>query len=296
MGNEYHFIVNPSSGRGKVTSALQKVREGLIAAGHEVAIHTTSGPGNAIAVASQLSDQLAAAIAVGGDGTVREVAQGLLGRDIPLAILPAGTENLVAKQFGICTSADRLLETLLNGTIRTIDVGRLEERIFLVVAGIGFDAEVVQRLARRRRGHITHLNYVNPSWRTFWEHRFPELRILADGQEVFKGQGFVLIGNMPGYGIGLNILKDAVVDDGMLDICIFPCRNRWKLLLHAFRAARGRHTSVGEALYLRAREIQVSSCTPVPVELDGDEGGYLPARIEIMSQVLKVLIPPVDPH
>ncbi len=294
MAGEYHFIVNPASGRGRVAAVLQETLERLSAAGHEGCIHTTGGAGDATAIARGLP-AAAAVVAVGGDGTVREVAEGLLGRAIPLAILPAGTENLVAKQLQIDASPVRLVGTLLNPVIREIDVGLVGQRVFLVVVGVGFDAEVVRRLSRRRRGHITHLDYFLPAWQSFWSHHFPSLSVRADGQVVFEDEGLVFIGNMPRYGVGLSILKNAVMDDGLLDICIFRCRSRLKLLSHAFRTAWGRHLTSSDVLYLRAREIRVSSVAPVPYEVDGDDGGDLPADIRLSSQKLQILVPPAVP-
>lgn len=291
MRRGFHFIINPASGRGSVSSAVRRAWGMLTASGHEVEIHTTSGPGDATSIASNLPDQAIAAIAVGGDGTVREVSEGLLGRAIPLAILPAGTENLVARQFRFRRSPEGLLETLLNGTERRIDVGRVGSKIFLVVAGVGYDAEVVRRLSHRRRGPITYVDYCIPMWRTFWEHRFPHLKVSVDGLEVFSGRGLVLAGNMPQYGMRLKILRDAVVDDGQLDVCIFPCASRLKLLLHAGRVACGQHLTSGDALYLKGQEIEVSSPQAVPVELDGDCGGQLPLRIEVLPQALSLLVP-----
>ena len=291
---EYHFIVNPASGRGRVAGALTEALERLSAAGHRGCIHTTAGAGDATAIARGLP-AAAAGVAVGGDGTVREVAEGLLGRAIPLAILPAGTENLVAKQLQIDASPVRLVDTLLNSDIREIDVGLVGQRVFLVVVGIGFDAEVVRRLSQRRQGHITHLDYFLPVWRSFWSHRFPRLRVLADGETVFDEQGLVFVGNMPRYGLGLRILKDAVLDDGLLDICLFRCRSRSKLLSHAFRTGCGRHLTSRDVLYLRAREIRVSSTVSVPFQVDGDDGGDLPAEIRLSSQKLHILVPPAVP-
>ena len=291
MAGDYHFIVNPASGRGRVAAALKEALERLSAAGHQGFIHRTSGAGDATAIARGLP-AAAAVVAVGGDGTVREVAEGLLGRAIPMAILPAGTENLVAKQFQIDSSPVRLVGTLLNPDIREIDVGFVGQRVFLVVVGVGFDADVVRHLSQRRQGHITHLDYFLPVWRSFWSHRFPRLRVLADGETVFDEEGLVFVGNMPRYGLGLRILKNAVADDGLLDICIFRCRSRLKLLSHAFRTARGRHLTSSDVLYLRAREIRVSSDAPVPFEVDGDDGGDLPADIRLSSQKLQILVPP----
>lgn len=274
-----------------MTSVLDQLRRDLQKAGHEVTMHLTAGPGDATAIASQLPESTAAAIAVGGDGTVREVSQGLLGRDIPLAVLPAGTENLVARHFNITARRECLLDTLLRGATRKLDVGRMGDRIFLVVAGIGFDAEVVRRLSHNRRGHITRWSYLLPLWRTFWDYRFPRLKVVADGELVFDDCGIALIGNLPRYGAGLDIHQRAVVDDGLLDLCIFPCCGRAELLSHAFRVVRRKHLVRGGAIYIQARRIEVSSPEAVPVELDGDVAGVVPARFEILPGALTIRVP-----
>jgi YegS/Rv2252/BmrU family lipid kinase len=292
VAGEYHFIVNPTSGRRRAAAALQEALGRLTAAGCQGFIHTTTSAGEATTVAQALPDA-AAVVAVGGDGTVREVAQGLLGGAVPLAILPAGTENLVAKELRFDKSPVQLVRTLLSSATREIDVGVVGHRAFLVVVGVGFDAEIVRRLSRRRQGHITHLDYFRPVWRTYWSHRFPRLRIVADGETILEDEGLVFVGNMPRYGLGLRILGDALVDDGLLDVCIFRCHRRSRLLLHAFRTVCGRHRTSNDVIYLRAREIHVSSEDPVPFEVDGDDGGDLPADIHLHSQKLQVLVPPV---
>lgn len=266
-----------------------------MATGHKVYFHKTAEPGHATAAAAaQIGQDATAVVVVGGDGTVREVAQGLLNRPIPMAILPTGTENLIARQLGVTRSTAQLLNTLQNGNMRRVDVGYVNDQVFLVVAGIGFDAEVVQRLSRRRRSYITHLDYAAPLWRTFWGHRFPTLTVSIGQELVFTGSGLVLVGNMPRYGSGLRILRRARDDDGKLDVCIYPCASRFKLVGHALRTAVGRHLTRGDALYFRTADLHVSSPAVVPVQLDGDVGPPLPIRIRIQPGALTMLVPPTE--
>ena len=152
MACAYHFILNPASGRGRVAAALDETLERLSAAGHEACTHTTTAAGDATAIVRALP-AARAVVAVGGDGTVREVAEGLLGRAIPLAILPAGTENLVAKQLQIDASPAQLVNTLLKPDIRELDVGLVGQRLFLVVVGVGF----VGKIAVHRMCAAVHL-------------------------------------------------------------------------------------------------------------------------------------------
>jgi diacylglycerol kinase family enzyme len=162
-----------------------------------------------------------------------------------------------------------------------VDVGMINGRHFLVVAGAGFDAEVVERLRDCRAGHITHLGYFWPIWRTFWEHRFPVITAEADGETIFEGQALVLVGNLPRYAVGLPIFPDARYDDGLLDVVIYPCAGRGRLVGHAINTILKRHYHRGGTLHHRCRTLRLRSPRRVPIEADGDHAGELPADISV---------------
>jgi diacylglycerol kinase family enzyme len=229
---------------------------------------------------------------MGGDGTVREVIDGLLDTGVPMVVWPTGTENLVAKAFGFRRNPKSILKALTDGIVRPIDVGVANGKPFLILTGVGFDAEVVHRLARARQGHITHLTYGGPIWRTFWEHRFPAVRVLADGQPYWEGRGLVFVGNIARYSLGLRVIRDAVPDDGLLDLCIFPCRHHIDLLAHSFRTLAGVQIEYGGVKYRRCQRIRVEASESVPVEIDGDNGGYLPINIHVRPAAVLVKVPP----
>jgi len=212
-------------------------------------------------------------------------------RKIPLVILRAGTENLVAKEFQMPTDAPGVVQTLLAGQPVSCDLGVINDRYFLVVAGAGFDAEVVHRLAAVRRGHITHLSYYWPIWRSFWSYRFPELTIEADGRQVFSGYGLAFVGVMSQYSLDLRILRHARRDDGMLDLCVLPCRTRVQLLRYAVDIFRRRHDRVEGVIYQKCRRISIAGRGRVPLEIDGDVAGHLPAECSILPAAMTFLTP-----
>ena len=184
------MVVNPVAGRRNAQRELTRVIRRLRATGLSVEVEPTCEPGDATAWAAGLDEATTqAVVVVGGDGTIREVIEGLQGRPTPIAILPTGTENLVAKQFGFRFDAETLLRRIRTGEPRPVDVGEINGRRFLVVAGAGFDAEVVARLRARRTGHITHLSYFQPIWRTFREHRFPPIRRARGPRERTSSAG-----------------------------------------------------------------------------------------------------------
>lgn len=286
------FIVNPVAGSAKAGPIVAELRRRLRDAGGRTVVCRTQGAGHAMQLARSLGGNADLIVAVGGDGTTREVAEGCVGHRVPIALLPAGTENLVARHLGYELSAECLWSCIVNGRLRPVDVGVVNGRFFLLVIGAGFDAEVVRGVARARRGHISRSDYFWPMWRTFWEYRFPPVRVIADQQVLFEGPGLVMVGNVPLYAMGLRILRDARTDDGLLDVCIYPCRGQSRLLVHSFFTAIRRHVERRDVIYRKAREIRIDSSVPVALEVDGDCAGTLPAEVSVLPARAIMCVPP----
>lgn len=286
-------IVNPIAGACKQGSALRTALDRLRAMGIRVDIRTTTGPGDGELFARQAGGSADYVIAGGGDGTVREVVQGLVGTATPLLIWPTGTENIIAKALGFRANSDLIPQCITAGRTARLDVGVANGRCFTVVAGMGFDAEVVERLVKMRRGHITHLSYIDPIWRTFCTHKFPRFRIFHDGKPWYEGRGMVFVGNIWRYSLGLPVVRDAIGDDGLLDVLVLPCRNQFELVAHSVRTLLWRHIEHGGARYMRFKRLRVEAATAVPLELDGDSAGKLPVDFEVRPGALLVRLPPV---
>ena len=238
-------IVNPISGRRPMTGAVRRLRTIIEGQGGSLDVHVTQRAAQAIELAATLGDSIEGLLIVGGDGTVNEVLQGLAGRSIPFVILRTGTENLLARELNMPTDIEDLAATLMQGDARPIDVATANGRRLAAVAGVGFDAECVERMERIRRGHITRWSYFWPIWHTFWGHRFPRLRVEIDGARVFDDRGLVILGVIGRYARNLRILRDARWDDGLLDVAVFPCDSRWDLAVHALRVLLRRHVGRG---------------------------------------------------
>jgi len=285
------FIVNPISGSARSDWIVRRVCLRLHRAGVSTSVVQTAGPGHAAALAREAAGRVQAVVAVGGDGTVREIISGLVGRDVPVAVLPSGTENLVARHFAIPATAEALWQALRAGFRLRIDVGVLNDRHFLAVVGGGFDAQVVDRLVRVRSGHITYATYALPLWRTFWEYRFAPIRVEADGEQLIHAPGLVFVGNLRRYAIGLRILREARCDDGLLDVCVFPCRGRVRLVMHSACTLLRRHVGWGGVIYRQCRTVRIDSPLPVRLQVDGDPGPDTPARISVLPGAALLLLP-----
>jgi YegS/Rv2252/BmrU family lipid kinase len=286
-------IVNPVSGRQTDLQALEQVRRALERHDSRLDVEVTSHAGHATELARRLPDDVHAVLAVGGDGTISEVVNGLIGRALPLVIWPSGTENLLARELAMPRSPERVARLLLEGEPFDCDVGVFNDRHFLAMAGVGFDAECVRRMTEVRRGNITHLDYFWPIWKTFWTYRFPVLRVEVDDQCVFEDRGLVFVGVIARYAVGLRILSEARYDDGLLDVCVIPCRSRASLLRQAVRVLLRRHRGRGGVVYRQCRRVRISSPKQVPVELDGELAGSLPAACSILPGAARFLRFPV---
>ena len=285
-------IVNPISGRRNMLPRVRTIARAVERRGGRLEVLVTNGPRHATELSSRLEREVEAVLVVGGDGTVGEVLNGLGDSRIPMVIYRTGTENLLAREQGMPGDPDEITSALLNGEEFATDVGVIGGRRFLAVAGIGFDAECVVRMNRARCGHITHGDYFWPIWRTYWAYRYPRLTVEADGAVIFEGRGFALVGNIARYSAGMRILSKARNDDGLLDLGIFPCESRRRMLGHACRALLRRHVGPRGMIYRQCRTIRVSSNEAVPIEVDGELGGHLPAECSVHSGAVSFLRSP----
>ncbi len=286
-------IINPVSGRFNMAAVLRRVVERVTEAGQQMTVCLTRCAGDAARLAGDAPEDTRGILVGGGDGTVREVIDGLIAakRSIPMAIMPTGTANIVSRQFGQSANPERIADNLLHGKPVSGDVGILNGKHFILVAGVGFDAEVVRRLVAGRAGHIEYMDYFWPIWRTFFAHEFPTIRVHADGDEVFAGQGFAMASVIPRYTAGLRVLKNAVPDDGMVDLCVYPCNSRRGLLRHIIETASQTHDRSGRAIYRKCEQIRIEGVGEVPLEVDGDPGGELPAVCSVLPSAVTFLMP-----
>jgi YegS/Rv2252/BmrU family lipid kinase len=287
-----HIIINPRSGGGPKRLALAELRQALRAGGRTVVEYVTKAPADATTYAASVVDQASAVVAWGGDGTVREIAGALAGTLVPVLACPAGTENLLAKELKIPTDPRRMAAIIAADRTVECDLGVINGQNFMLIVGIGFDGEVVRRLASVRRGHITHLSYFWPIWRTFWEHDFPRMRVWADGEKVFDDHGMAFVGNISRYAVGLRICKQAQYDDGLLDMVVFTCPEQGMLLWHAAWTLLRWHPIKGLVLYRQFKRARIETDGAVPTEIDGDVGPNTPVDIAVRPGRLRLLVPP----
>jgi diacylglycerol kinase family enzyme len=228
-------------------------------------------------------------VAAGGDGTVLEVLNRAPG--VPVALLPLGTENLVARFCNVGRCPRTLAEIIATGRLRTIDVARANGRTFCLMASAGFDAAVVHRVHQRRRGHITRLSYGPPVVQLLQGYGYPAIDVeVIESGERLRGS-LVFVFNVPRYGLGLPVGPDAVPDDGLLDLYVFERTGAFALARYVWAIVRGRQRRLADVHHRRGRGFRLTSPGAVPLQTDGDPAGWLPATIEVLPERLALLVP-----
>jgi diacylglycerol kinase family enzyme len=236
-------------------------------------------------------------VAAGGDGTVGLLTN-RLPPGIPLAVLPLGTENLLAKHLSVAADAGSVAHSIGAGHFVRLDAGLAGDRIFTLMAGCGFDADVVRRLHSQRTGHIHHLSYAKPILDAIRNYEYPPLRIRyapagADAgaplSEMLEARWAFVI-NLPRYAGGLNFAPGASAVDGLLDVCTFREGSLWNGLMYLGGVVLGHHTSMRDFVAVQTRRLRIEADRPASFQLDGDPGGELPIDFSVLPQRLTLVV------
>ena len=291
-GRSAGLIVNPTSGRGKAARVVPELRARLSGLGCEAEVLFSESAGHASELAAAAASRHEVVVAVGGDGMVAAVAQGVIGTNAALGIVPAGTGNDLAVNLGYPRRKPlEAAAVIARGNRRRIDVGRIEGgRAFLCVAGGGFDSEVNRDANRieHLRGTAVYLVAVIRTIRRFTPARFT---VTLDGEERSFDGMFVAVGNASSYGGGMRITPDAKLDDGVFDVCMVGAMGKGSLVAQLPRLFTGGHVRHPAVSMARARRVSIAADRPFMLYADGEEVGPLPVTLAIEPSALDVVAP-----
>lgn len=297
------FVVNPVAGTGRSgrqwANREQQVRERF----PQADVQFTHARSDAIRLASSAAERgQELVVAVGGDGTMNEVVNGLM--TVPeesrpcLGLLPSGSGGDFARGQGVPSDTAQALALLQEGQARRIDVGRLQcgdqaPRYFLNAADAGVGARVVERMQRGRRWLPPRGSYLWQSICGLLAWRNPEVCFQADDgpEERVKIKALVLANN-PYFGSGMCIAPDAKVDSGELAFVVFGDLGRLEAVRRLGETYAGKPIEHKRITYRTCRKLKVTSANPVPVEADGELMGYLPWTAEVLPGALRMMLPP----
>jgi YegS/Rv2252/BmrU family lipid kinase len=287
-------VFNPATGGGEAAGRKRDTLDALGGAGLEVLwLETTrEDPGQGV-TAKAVAEGVDLVMAQGGDGTVMACVTALAGTEVPLAVLPGGTGNLLATDFDIPSDLDGAVEVALDGDRVRLDVAAMDDDRFVVMGGIGFDAAMLRDADPRLKERLGAVAYVLSGFKHL-RRRATRFRLRLDDRPPIDrtGQG-VLIGNLGRLQGGLPIMPDARPDDGLLDVAVLQTRTVLDWLALAVRVVLRRRRKDPWLEVFQAGRVEVHCDRPQPVERDGDPAG---ARDHLVVEVVPAALTLCVPH
>ncbi|HEX6202751.1 MAG TPA: diacylglycerol kinase family protein [Thermoanaerobaculia bacterium] len=287
------LIWNPAAGARRQQRLLATARPVLAEAGIVVEAAPTAGPRDATRLAAAAAAGGAdLVLAMGGDGTVREAAAGLLGTEVPLGILPGGTTNVLARALGIPAEPGAAARLAARVRPRRVDVGRCAGQPFLMMASAGFDSFLLARLDPRLKRSFGRLGILAQGMAELPRYAWPALDLVADGEPV--AASFAAVCNIPFYGGAFALAPAACCDDGRLDLVTFRGGGWVSAVGFALALARGAHLGRGDVAVRPVERVVLTGPPGAEVQIDGDPcaEATLPVEIDVDPRPLVVLAPP----
>ena len=295
------LIFNPTSGISSIVAdrippeeTEQRILSTLRTYGIEPEVyHTTpedTGQGLAARAAAANADIV---IAAGGDGTTHAVATGLLGTQSALGIIATGTMNNLSRSLSIPETIEEACAAIATGETRLIDVGKINEHVFLEVAGVGLEAALFPAaeeikspgLFKTIRGAVAGLI-------TLLTFKPARIRITIDEIRRRPYRAIqVTICNSPFYGAHLQVAPQVLMDDGLLDVAIYRDFSKLEYLRHAISISQGRRNFQPKIRFRRARSLRITADHPLEIQADGVPQGYTPAIVKTLPGALRVRVP-----
>ncbi len=284
------IIANPIAGGGRAYKRIQACLRQWRHPDWKVEILTTRRRDHAGLFAEKMLEDPPDILAIcGGDGTVNEVASRVPDPPFPIALLPAGTANVVARELHIPLDPVRALQVALNGAVRRMDLGDLGARRFLFVAGVGFDAYVVARVRPGLKKKIGIAAYAAAIISCLRSYSFPEFQVVVEGQSYTATS--CLACNAKSYGGGLLFCPGADIGDGLLDVLVLEKQSRVALARFLLQAWRGKAEN-GEWIHrLRTRALQINGGDGALVQADGELAGHPPLKIGLTHAAFPIVVP-----
>ncbi len=297
-----HLIVNPTAGRGSAARSLPAIEQSLIRHGRDFLVSTTNARGHARQIAEQaLAAGGQTVVAVGGDGTLHEVTNAVINAnpalEPTLGLIACGTGNDFARCLGLIGTIEQMCTVLVNGQRKFVDVGTvtghdLPIRRFLVAAGVGYIADTaatVNRGIRYLRGMPA---YILAALQTLVGFSSTEIMITVDGQAHRTLDVMLIsISNVATTGGGMLIAPGALIDDGLLNVCLVHKISKFELLRQLPNVIKGAHVNHPSVEMFVAKSVEISSKIPLGLWIDGEVAGTTPAKFELETAKLPMILP-----
>lgn len=299
------FVINPVAGKGKPLQLIPEIKKYFTECIEEYHIEVSQYPGHGRDIVCRYAENAHVGnelriYSVGGDGTVNEIVNGIVqsGRSAycSLAIIPSGSGNDFFKSIPHCISIEDLLSTSVNGKTESIDLAMVNGRYFANIASFGFDAEVVYHAEKIKKYSWmpAHLSYFASIVTTLFGYRNLHMNVLIDNQSIDDRFLLMAVANGKYYGGGILPAPEALIDDGVLDICLIHKKNFFEIATTLPKYVKGQHRNVAGVEFFKAREVKVTCDREVPLNIDGEIIRSREAFFTVISGGINLVVPCSD--
>ena len=287
MSEKIPLIFNPSAHAEKGKQFADKLRS----FSDRIELYETKDHSHLKEIANGLVSQSYSKIAVaGGDGTINAVIESILSAEIELGIFPTGTMNLFAREIGLpLNNLKECWEVIKQGKKNKVDVFKAGDSIFVQVAGVGYDAKIIEETSWENKKKFGRFSYLISAFSVANQDP-PVIKVIPESGEIIEG-AFVLIGNGALYGPALKLFPEASNDDRLLDVMVFKNQSPTDILRYVSGITFGRMEKTKGIEYVKASRIRVESDTEVPFEVDGELAGVTPVEFVPCDKQLTVFVP-----
>jgi diacylglycerol kinase (ATP) len=293
LGRRLMAIHNPRASGGGYKRDLPLMIDALRGLGYHVEERETRSIGDATTLArAAVTDGFDVVCAIGGDGTVNETINGLVGSDTPLAIIPTGTVNVFAMELGIPLDPPDAVHLLEVGSVSFIDLGVANDRYFGLMAGVGMDAAVVASLNPVMKRALKEAAFAIQGVANYLTKEDPRIRVTS-AERTVEGY-FAVFGNSSNYGGAFGITPLADMRDGLLDVCVLKDKSFLSTVSYWTAALLNAHLRHPKVEYFRtetAEVVSVDESKEVLVQTDGEVAGRLPLTCRVVPRALRVVVP-----
>ncbi|SHJ87208.1 lipid kinase, YegS/Rv2252/BmrU family [Clostridium amylolyticum] len=287
------FIINPEAGKGKAISYLESIKNIFQDMEDEYHIEVTEHPGHATQIVKEYTSKEDYRVyAIGGDGTLNEVLNGIIGSTSSLAVIPAGSGNDFVKNIVSEEDEDILLKTI-NGKEKYMDLGKVNDRYFINISSVGFDSEVVYNAKSMKK--IKYISgstaYIIGILKTLFNFNPIHAEITIDEMKFNRDILLAAIANGKCYGGGIKIAPDSSVFDGIFDICLIDKVSKLKIFFLFPQVIKGKHKNIKEVKFYKAKKVSINSSKEFVINIDGELIKDKHIDFEIIHHGIKVVMP-----
>lgn len=285
------FIINPISGIGKQKNIEELIRDNIDASSYEYQVKFTKGPGHGTELAKEaVTSGVDVVVAIGGDGTVNEIGQALVGSSTALGIIPTGSGNGLARHLKIPFQFKKAIEVINHCKIRKIDTATINDQVFLSIAGVGYDAFVAKKFADApKRGFFTYFRIVSNEYSQYRPRKYI---LEVDGRIIKRRALSITFANSNQFGNNTSIDPNAKLDDGLIDVCVVRRVPLWLVPLYVPALFFKTFHKTQYMEIIRAKKAVVTRKKGKTIHLDGDPsqtGKVLEMKVNPLS--LNIIVP-----